>query len=192
MRVGIVLFGDGKILADGSVKPAIEIEGLVDNLDDLKTKAAALPYQRGLTNMAQAFVLADIMLQRDGRPEAQSAVVVLSDGKYSFEYRTRKKAQELKDKNIDIFMAPITETRGMELNKLKAWASQPWESNYVRIPGFKKLKAKTAYWATKLLAKFCPMSYSPSSVASMGSGVGMSGGHSWWPTGAGDKPISDR
>merc|ERR1719510_2213807 len=185
MRVGIVLFGDGKILADGSVKPAIEIEGLVDNLDDLKTKAAALPYQRGLTNMAQAFVLADTILQRDGRPEAQSAVVVLSDGKYSFEYRTAKKAQELKDKNIDLFMAPITETRGMELDKLKAWASQPWQSNYVRIPGFKKLKQRPEYWATKLLAKFCPMSYSPSRVASLQSVAGTSGagggGFPWWP-----------
>merc|ERR1719189_3374851 len=51
------------------------------------------------------------MLGQGGRPEAQSAVMVISDGKYSFKYQTAEKAQELKDKNVQIYMAPITDTR---------------------------------------------------------------------------------
>eukprot|EP00418_Pyrodinium_bahamense_P089268 CAMPEP_0179043630 /NCGR_PEP_ID=MMETSP0796-20121207/17263_1 /TAXON_ID=73915 /ORGANISM="Pyrodinium bahamense, Strain pbaha01" /LENGTH=47 /DNA_ID= /DNA_START= /DNA_END= /DNA_ORIENTATION= len=47
--------------------------------------------------MAQALTAADTLLTQGGREDAQSAILVLSDGKYSMKYQTAEKAQELKD-----------------------------------------------------------------------------------------------
>merc|ERR1711879_971942 len=111
----------------------------------------------GFTNMAQAFSMADKMLGQGGRPEAQSAVMVISDGKYSFKYQTAEKAQELKDKNVQIYMAPITDTRDKGLIMLKKWASQPWRTNYERIPGLAALNGNYDIFVQKIIASFVRM-----------------------------------
>jgi hypothetical protein len=166
MKLGVALFGNGHLITapDGStsVQPATNVQGLTSDFDELRTKIAALTWQRGFTNMAQGFTLADTMLSQGGRPSAQSAVLVISDGKYSFKFQTAEKAQELKDKNTQIFMAPITEFKGEELKELKSWASSPWETNYERIPGLAPLKFNSEIFVQKLIAKFCPDSFSPS------------------------------
>merc|ERR1719169_397140 len=106
----------------------------------ITSKIDELQWQRGFTNMAQAFQTADVMLGQTGRSEAQSAVMVITDGKYSMAFQTAEKARELKDKNVMIYMAVITDSRGSELDMLKKWVSQPWETNYVRIPGLLALE----------------------------------------------------
>jgi len=131
-------------------------------LKEVGTKIAETKWQRGFTNMAQAFTTADTILSQGGRPEAQSAVMVISDGKFSFKYQTAEKAQELKDKNIQIYMAPITEGRDKTVLELKKWASQPWRTNFERIPGLAALKSNTGIFVQKLIVKFCPDSMSPS------------------------------
>jgi len=165
MKVGVVLFGNGKLIEgpDGSstIEPALMIQGLSDNLALVREKILGMEFQKGFTNMAQAFTAADKMLSLGGRSEAQSAVLVISDGKYSMKYQTAEKSAELKDKNIQIFMAPVTDVEGKELMDLKDWASQPWETNYERIPGFAALKFNADIFAEKLVAKFCPDSMSP-------------------------------
>merc|ERR1719471_2499213 len=109
--------------------------------------------------------MADVMLSQGGRPKAQSAVMVLSDGKYSFKFQTAEKAQELKDKNVQIFMAPISEFKNKELDELKKWASSPWETNFEWIPGLKPLEYNADIFIQKLVAKFCSDSFSPSQAA---------------------------
>merc|ERR1712045_143852 len=108
-----------------TIKPAINLQPLTFDLEEVGKKIKETSWQRGFTNMAQAFTTADTILGQGGRPEAQSAVMVISDGKFSFKYQTAEKAQELKDKNVQIFMAPITASRSKELVELKKWASQP-------------------------------------------------------------------
>merc|ERR1719343_1561647 len=166
MKLGVALFGNGHLITapDGStsVQPATNVQGLTSDFDEVRTKIGALTWQRGFTNMAQGFTLADTMLSQGGRPSAQSAVLVISDGKYSFKFQTAEKAQELKDKNVQIFMAPITEFKGEELKDLKSWASAPWSTNYERIPGLMPLKFNPEIFTQKLVAKFCPDSFSPS------------------------------
>merc|ERR1719219_411368 len=141
IKMGVALFGNGHLIEmkDGSgattIQPAIKLQGLTSDLEKVGTKIAETKWQRGFTNMAQAFTSADTILSQGGRPEAQSAVMVISDGKFSFKYQTAEKAQELKDKNIHIYMAPITESRDKTLLELKKWASKPWRTNYERIPG---------------------------------------------------------
>jgi hypothetical protein len=171
MKIGIVLFGNGRLIqtpeGGTSIEPAINIQGLTDDLDLVRQEIGKLKWQRGFTNMAQGFTLADTMLSQGGRPGAQSAVLVLSDGKYSFKFQTAEKAQELKDKNVHIFMAPVTEFKGKELDDLKNWASAPWSTNYERIPGLMPLKFNPEIFTQKLVAKFCPDSFSPSAQSAM-------------------------
>jgi hypothetical protein len=66
-----------------------------------------------------------------------------------------------------IYMAVITEGRGSELDKMKEWASQPWDTNYVRIPGLLALEFNSEMFATQMITKFCPLSLSPSKQQTM-------------------------
>jgi len=170
MKIGVALFGNGHLLTlpDGttSIAPAINVQGLTNDLALVRSKISALKWARGFTNMAQGLSLADTMLSQGGRSGAQSAVLVLSDGKYSFKYQTAEKAQELKDKNIMILMAPVTESKGSELEVLKSWATQPWEANYERIPGLEALKYNPEIFASKLIARFCSDAASPAQLIS--------------------------
>jgi len=171
MKIGIVLFGNGRLIqtpeGGTSIEPAINIQGLTDDLDLVRQEIGKLKWQRGFTNMAQGFTLADTMLSQGGRAGAQSAVLVLSDGKYSFKFQTAEKAQELKDKNVQVFMAPVTEFEGKELDDLKHWASAPWSTNYERIPGLTALKFTPELFIQTLVSKFCPDSFSPATQSAI-------------------------
>merc|ERR1719219_1159975 len=166
IKMGVALFGNGHLIelpgGGTTIQAAINLQKLTFDLAAVGTKIAETKWQRGFTNMAQAFATADTMLGQGGRPEAQSAVMVISDGKFSFKYQTAEKAQELKDKNVQIYMAPITDTRDKSLTFLKRWASQPWQTNFERIPGLAALKHNNAIFVQKLIVKFCPDSMSPS------------------------------
>jgi len=168
MKVGVLLFGNGHLQAspygESVISPAIPVQPLTNDMDAVKQKIQAQTWQKGFTNMAQAFTLADKMLSQGGRQSAQSAVLVLSDGKYSFEQETASKAAALKDKNVMILMAPITETAGPELKVLKFWASKPSVSNFERIDGLEALKENGDMFAQRLIVKFCPDAVSMSAL----------------------------
>merc|ERR1719189_2008849 len=166
IKMGVALFGNGHLIelpgGGTTIQAAINLQSLTFDLEKVGTTIAETTWQRGFTNMAQAFATADTILSQGGRPEAQSAVMVISDGKFSFKYLTAEKAQELKDKNVQIYMAPITASRDKSLFELMRWASQPWQTNYERIPGLAALKSNTGIFVQKLIVKFCPDSMSPS------------------------------
>jgi len=166
IKMGVALFGNGHLIelpgGGTTIQAAINLQSLTFDLEKVGTTIAETNWQRGFTNMAQAFATADTILSQGGRPEAQSAVMVISDGKFSFKYQTAEKAQELKDKNVQIYMAPITESRSKELIELRKWASQPWQTNYQQIPGLAALKSNNEIFVQKLIAKFCPDAMSPS------------------------------
>jgi hypothetical protein len=77
-------------------------------------------------------------------------------------FQTAEKARELKDKNVMVYMAVISEGKGTEQQEaLKHWVSQPWETNYVRIPGLLALEYNSDMFSQKVIAKFCPHAISP-------------------------------
>jgi len=162
MRIGLVLFGNGVYNVDnGTVSAAITVQAITSDLDTLRSAILELEWQRGFTNMMQAFTAADHMFA-DGRDDAQAAVLMISDGKYTDSYRTGMKAQELKDKGVQIFMAPISEFSTPGLKVIREWASQPWETNYERLPGVDGITANEDLFAQRMLVKFCPRAFSPS------------------------------
>jgi len=123
-----------------------------------------LNYQGGFTNVAQALALSDVMLQQGGRADAQSAVMVISDGKYSMEFQTAQEVKKLKDKNTMLFMLPISEYDSDEVQTMKTWASEPTETNFERIPGLESLEYNLELFSERVVAKFCPDSMSPSQM----------------------------
>ena len=48
--------------------------------------------------------MANAMLSQCGRPDAQSTVLILSNGKYPLQYQTAEKAKEHNDKKVQVFM----------------------------------------------------------------------------------------
>jgi hypothetical protein len=169
MRMGLVFFGNGQLSTqpDGSttIAEALMVQGLTADMSLLRERISEMSWLRGFTNMAQAFHAADIMLGQTGRPDAQSAVLVISDGKYSMAYQTAEKARELKDKNVMIYLAPITEVKADELKIFRSFSSFPHETNYERIPGLAALAFNPELFTGKLIAKFCPKAISPSQQA---------------------------
>jgi hypothetical protein len=161
MRIGLVLFGNGEYFDNGTVSAALEVVSITSDLASVSTAIEGLQWQRGFTNMMQALTAADNMFA-EGRDDAQSAVMVISDGKWTNAYRTGMKATAMKDKGIQIFMAPISETTNNQLKVLQTWASSPWETNYERIPGLDTLTNNEPEFAQRLLVKFCPRAFSPS------------------------------
>merc|ERR1719359_2223516 len=114
--------------------------------------------------MAQAFGKAEKMFMLRGRRDAMSAVLTLTDGKPSFLFQTHEKVMQLKDKHVQLFFMPVTEFEGEELALMKKWASQPWETNLVHVPGLEVLEADAAVFAQKAMVKFCPNAISPGAV----------------------------
>jgi len=164
MRIGVAQFGNGEILDDGTVSDALLIQPLSNDMGKVKKAVEGLEYKKGFTNMAQAFDLAEKMFLLGGRKKAMSAVLTLTDGKPSFYFQTNEKVLQLKDKHVKLFFSPVTEFVGEELKLMKKWASKPWETNLVHVPGLAPLKADSALFRQKMIVKFCPEAMSPSSM----------------------------
>merc|ERR1719502_1538937 len=113
--------------------------------------------------MAQAFALAEKLITQKNRPEARSAVLTISDGKPSFLFETTEQAKALESKAIMRFMVGIAEFKGSDNWQLmKKLASQPSETNTVRVPGIDALQDGGGAFVQEALTKFCPASLSPS------------------------------
>jgi hypothetical protein len=166
VKIGIVLFGNGIIMPDGkTVSPAILAQPLTFQMDAVVTAVTDLPFKKGFTNMAQAFSTAETAFIQGSRRGAQSAVMVITDGKPSFNFMTTEMVEQLEDKGIQRYFFVISEANlnDAPYKMMKEWASQPWETNLVHVNGgLALLDADTDLWADKALVKFCPMAHSTS------------------------------
>jgi len=163
VRLGIVTFGNGEIMEDGkTVSPAELSQPLTGDMAKVVEVVKGLKFMRGFTNMAQAFSMAETAFIQGSRRGAQSAVMVITDGKPSFEFMTNEMVEQLDDKGIQRYMFLISEE---DSPLMKQWASQPWETNFAHVPGgVDVLDADMDMWADRALVKFCPLAYSPSEM----------------------------
>jgi hypothetical protein len=166
MKLGVVYFGNGQLEAqpDGTttIAEALYIQGLTSDLGLIHDRIMEQTWLRGFTNMAQGLHQANSMLGQTGRAEAQSAVMVISDGKFSMQYQTAEKARELKDSNVMLYLVAITEVKGDDLRTYRRFASRPIQTNFVRIPGLTALEYNADLFTGRIIAKFCPKAFSPS------------------------------
>ena len=161
MKIGLIEFGNGIIMEDGvTVSPAMLVQTLTSDLTTVKTSLEGMEQKKGFTNMAQAFALAETMYTAAGRKGAQSSLLVITDGKPSFQFQTNELVQQLDDKGVQRYFVVVSDNqKSVEL--MKGWASLPWETNLLHVPGIPILSADADLWAKKALTMFCPQSFSP-------------------------------
>jgi len=166
MKIGLVEFGNGIIMPDGvTVSPAMNVHTISSDLASVKGALDGMQQKKGFTNMAQAFALAETMYTSAGRAGAQSALLVITDGKPSFQFQTNNLVQQLDDKGVTRFFVVVSDDE-KSVNLIKKWASSPWETNMLHVPGLAPLEADQGLWSEKALVLFCPMAISPSLMQS--------------------------
>merc|ERR1719215_518673 len=92
-----------------------------------------------------------------------SSVLTVTDGKPSFAWMTNEMVEQLDDKSIMRYFVVVNNQGPTSdvMKQMQQWASQPWETNLIHIPGILVLAADYELWAQKALVKFCPNAYSP-------------------------------
>jgi hypothetical protein len=162
MKIGLIEFGNGIIMDDGvTVSPAMNVHSLSADLTSVKSSVEGMVQKKGFTNMAQAFALAETMYTSAGRKGSQSALMVITDGKPSFQFQTNELVQQLDDKGVQRFFVVVSDNE-KSVDLMKKWASAPWETNMLHVPGLSPLDADQGVWSQKALTLFCPMAMSPS------------------------------
>merc|ERR1719163_2601729 len=161
MKIGLIEFGNGIIMPDGvTVSPAMNVHTISADLNSVKGSLEGAVQKKGFTNMAQAFALAETIYTASGRAEAQSALLVITDGMPSFQFQTKNLVQQIDDKGVQRYFVVVTESE-KTLDLMKKWASSPWETNLLHVPGLAPLDADRGVWSQKALTLFCPMAMSP-------------------------------
>eukprot|EP00747_Dinoflagellata_sp_TGD_P133916 gnl/TRDRNA2_/TRDRNA2_175267_c2_seq21.p1 gnl/TRDRNA2_/TRDRNA2_175267_c2~~gnl/TRDRNA2_/TRDRNA2_175267_c2_seq21.p1 ORF type:complete len:643 (-),score=153.55 gnl/TRDRNA2_/TRDRNA2_175267_c2_seq21:55-1707(-) len=167
-KVAVIQFGNGK-LDDVTkvVSDAALIHQLSTDFEAVKTAIDGMHWSKGFTNMAQAFMKATAIIQRSPRTAAAGTFVMITDGKPSFTFATDKavKAYKGRGRAVIVQVKQYASTETKEL--MKKYASKPWQTNYISIPGKASLKADYGHWADKTLVSACPRSESPSAVAAL-------------------------
>jgi len=160
-QVGVIQFGQGVLEEDGTVGPA---EIVFDMSNDTAAAADAidgLEWRRGFTNMAQGFTMAKTLFLNGGRSHAQSVVIMISDGNPSFHYQTQAAVKELRRGGVKIVMVVVKEFPDQDkMNELRQWASDPSDTNFIHIPGLKRLSTERKHWVNKVLIHSCPKTVS--------------------------------
>jgi len=101
--MGAIEFGDGKVLKGDIISPATAISQLSFETEKVAEAIEKTVWQKGFTNLAQVFPKADEMSQL-GRKHAPTTILVLTDGKPSFEYSLMQEVNNIKAKGVKIFL----------------------------------------------------------------------------------------
>jgi hypothetical protein len=163
LMIGLVQFGNGAIVtnADGSktVKGANRVLNLTHDLAKVREKVSTMQHQMGFTNMAQAFSAADEMFPQSGRALSQKALLIITDGKPSFQYDAQAEAERLRDKGIVINMAVVRDQSVSDDDAvLQQWVSEPSESHFLWVGGTDGLRSPSVSKTkvNEVLTTTCP------------------------------------
>ena len=129
-----------------------------------------MEYKKSFTNTAQAFTMAENVSFPGGCREGMRAAMTLTVGKPPI-FSTCEKVMQLKYKHANCFVSPVAEFAGTELALMKQWASSPWETNIVHVPGIRPLNADPALVAQMMVVKVYPKAMSPPSKMGGGKGI---------------------
>jgi len=165
MRVAVVQFGNGRLDNKRVVSDAKIIALSSGDMQKVAEKIKGMKWQRGFTNIAQAMLKAQFMLRSRSRPSATSTVLLLTDGRPTFKLQASSAVERLR-KIARLLIVQVQAHRKEESARLlKAYASQPWQTNYIHIPGKKALKGAYDQYATQVVTQLCPRAESPSGTA---------------------------
>lgn len=155
-QTAIVQFGNGVMLPENIVGGADIIHPLSNDNKAVAEAMGTLKSRRGFTNMAQAFMAADDVFLNGGRKHAQSVVIVISDGRPSFNFQTQVAVRKLRRKGTKIVMVVVKEfLKEEQLKLMKKWSSVPRMTNFIHIPGLKNLRDNIDYFTNHVLIRAC-------------------------------------
>jgi len=165
MQVGVVLFGNGKVMPDGSISDGTIVSPLSSDMKGVQAAVGGMAWKKGFTNLAQAFTTAQRVLNEKGRKHATSAIMVLTDGKPSFKVQTWQAVKKVKSHGVVVNVVSVqTFPTKPDRRFMKKIATAPAKSNFVAIPGLTKLKRQMDKYVTRVLAQTCPKAESPKQV----------------------------
>jgi hypothetical protein len=112
------------------------VKHFTDNTEECATAIEGLTWPRSLTYTANALNTAGSELSL-GRDDAQSIVILLTDGRPMSMRRTRQAARELR-RNARLMTIPVT--RWAPIAQARSWASNPKEDNFMPLDSFSDLE----------------------------------------------------
>jgi len=161
VKVGVIQFGNGKILKGGIISSAIDVQGLTFDVEKAATAIEGSEWKYGFTNMAQVFAAADTMSMNGGRKKKPTTILVISDGKPSFVYSLAQEADRIKAKGVRIIMVELNPTLSHpDKSIIKHLASKPTTANYLHVKGMKVLDRELDKWIQQVVVQACPKAYS--------------------------------
>lgn len=123
---------------------------LTKDLDAAERDITALRWPRGGTLTSAALMAAKQMLC-GSRTDAQSVVMVLTDGRLSFKSMTKLAAKRVRQQ-ARLLWVPVTPFA--PLADIRSWASRPPRENVIRVEGFETLSKQRT--TSTFIAKICP------------------------------------
>jgi hypothetical protein len=165
MKVGIILFGNGEILDDGSIQPAeeiMELRGGSEGFKAAKEKVAGMKHARGFTNMAQAIAKAGQMSQIGGRLGAGTQLLLITDGGMSFKFETKAEAKKWKDYGYHLNAVVIRQNEDDDwvADMKNDIVTQPWRTHFSFIAGLQELNQNVEGYTDQVLVQNCPLAES--------------------------------
>lgn len=107
------------------------------------------PGRTTLTSLALAEAGNELL---QGRQDASSVVVVITDGKPMSPIKTGKASADIKETARLIYI-PVGKGIRSTIPKMKQWSSRPWEDNVIRIEHFSTLASSSTL--NKMISGFC-------------------------------------
>ena len=112
MKIGFIQFGHGIIMEyDVTTSPSMNAHTLLSDLVSMKSFIEGMVQKQGFTSVAQAFALAVTMCTSAGRKNAQSALMVVNDGKPSLQNQTNDLVEQRDDKGCSASLSSNRRTR---------------------------------------------------------------------------------
>jgi len=125
-------------------------KGFTNDMAAVKTAISNLVWPQGSTLTSLALLAAKTELS-NGRGDAESVVVTITDGRPFSKGNTGRASRELR-KNARLVWVPVT--RNAPLKWIKRWATRRWQENVVNVEDFAHL---TEPWViTQIVADICP------------------------------------
>merc|ERR1719171_2249677 len=120
------------------------------DMKKVKGLIKGLTWPRGstLTSLALMTAKAELSL---GRKDAQSVVVVITDGR-PLSYRATYYAARSVRKSARLVWVPVT--RYAPLRSIRSWATRRWQENVVQVKTFKDLEKPDM--VNHVIANICP------------------------------------
>jgi len=127
------------------------VSRLSENASDVSKAVEGMPYLRGTTFTSLALAEAEAELIQ-GRKDAESVVIVITDGRPLYESATTAAATSIKTK-AKLMWVPVGSGVESAVENMKQWATQPWEDNVIRVLDFASLDTPTTL--NGVISSFC-------------------------------------